>query len=296
MLDGILPVDTLATHIKSLGQADESMQSVTLRTKELKLEMQQYAIVINNIDSIMEDIIQNNGKLSSSLNLQGDIVEKLEKSYDKLKSVKDQADNAQKEIENKIQLIKTSKEYISASEKEKARIDELTSSLKIQAFSVESVDEQMKAHIQTLEKEQTLLNAKYIDEARRKYDDLEGTIKNLVVRYVSLQAILHNVKAYFQDVMQYTKDLDDAYTDVAISMDITRDEFNKWTQDARQIAQANGQTTTSLMEMVKIYAQAGEDISDVQDKLAGTAMIQNITQWDAEQATSAVTQSSTNIN
>lgn len=288
MLDGILPVDTLATHIKSLGQADESMQSVTLRTKELKLEMQQYAIVINNIDSIMEDMIQNNGKLSNSLNLQGDIVEKLEKSYDKLKSVKDQADNAQKEIENKIQLIKTSKEYISASEREKARIDELTSSLKIQAFSVESVDEQMKAHIQTLEKEQTLLNAKYLDEARRKYDDLEGTIKNLVVRYVSLQAILHNVKAYFQDVMQYTKDLDDAYTDVAISMDITRDEFNKWTQDARQIAQANGQTTTSLMEMVKIYAQAGEDISDVQDKLAGTAMIQNITQWDAEQATSAV--------
>lgn len=288
MLDGILPVDTLATHIKSLGQADESMQSVTLRTKELKLEMQQYAIVINNIDSIMEDMIQNNGKLSNSLNLQGDIVEKLEKSYDKLKSVKDQADNAQKEIENKIQLIKTSKEYISASEKEKARIDELTSSLKIQAFSVESVDEQMKAHLQTLEKEQTLLNAKYIDEARRKYDDLEGTIKNLVVRYVSLQAILHNVKAYYQDVIQYTKDLDDAYTDVAISMDITRDEFNKWTQDARQIAQANGQTTTSLMEMVKIYAQAGEDITAVQDKLAGTAMIQNITQWDAEQTTAAV--------
>jgi len=288
MLDGILPVNTLATHIKSLGQADESMQSVTLRTKELKLEMQQYAIVINNIDSIMEDMIQNNGKLSNSLNLQGDIVEKLEKSYDKLKSVKDQADNAQKEIENKIQLIKTSKEYISASEREKARIDELTSSLKIQAFSVESVDEQMKAHIQTLEKEQTLLNAKYLDEARRKYDDLEGTIKNLVVRYVSLQAILHNVKAYYQDVIQYTKDLDDAYTDVAISMDITREEFNAWTKDARVIAQANGQTTTSLMEMVKIYAQAGEDISDVQDKLAGTAMIQNITQWDAEQATSAV--------
>lgn len=288
MLDGILPVDTLATHIKSLGQADESMQSVTLRTKELKLEMQQYAIVINNIDSIMEDMIQNNGKLSNSLNLQGDIVEKLEKSYDKLKSVKDQADNAQKQIEEKIQLIKTSKEYISASEREKARIDELTSSLKIQAFSVESVDEQMKAHIQTLEKEQTLLNAKYLDEARRKYDDLEGTIKNLVVRYVSLQAILHNVKAYFQDVMQYTKDLDDAYTDVAISMDITREEFNAWTKDARAIAQANGQTTTSLMEMVKIYAQAGEDITAVQDKLAGTAMIQNITQWDAEQATSAV--------
>ena len=148
---------------------------------------------------------------------------------------------------------------------------------------------QKKDFIQTLDREKDLLDARYIDEARRKYDDLEGTIKNLVVRYVSLQAILHNVKAYYQDVIQYTKDLDDAYTDDAISMDITREEFNAWTIDARVIAQARmGQTTTSLMEMVKIYAQAGEDISDVQDKLAGTAMIQNITQWDAEQATSAV--------
>ena len=145
-----------------------------------------------------------------------------------------------------------------------------------------------KSSYKHLIEKKDLLDARYIDEARRKYDDLEGTIKNLVVRYVSLQAILHNVKAYYQDVIQYTKDLDDAYTDVAISMDITREEFNAWTKDARVIAQANGQTTTSLMEMVKIYAQAGEDISDVQDKLAGTAMIQNITQWDAEQATSAV--------
>ena len=288
LLDGLIPVDTLADHIKTLGDAGESMESVNRRAKELRIEMQQHGIILNNIEAIMEDMAKNNGELSDRFKLQGDVVERLTEAYEKYKDVKASADDAQQDIQDKIQLIKTSKEYQNATEREKLRIDELCDSLKILAFSERSVDDQKKEFIQTLDREKDLLDARYIDEARRKYDDLEGTIKNLVVRYVSLQAILHNVKAYYQDVIQYTKDLDDAYTDVAISMDITREEFNAWTKDARVIAQANGQTTTSLMEMVKIYAQAGEDISDVQDKLAGTAMIQNITQWDAEQATSAV--------
>lgn len=288
LLDGLIPVDTLADHIKTLGDAGESMESVNRRAKELRIEMQQHGIILNNIEAIMEDMAKNNGELSDRFKLQGDVVERLTEAYEKYKDVKASADDAQQDIQDKIQLIKTSKEYQNATEREKLRIDELCDSLKILAFSERSVDDQKKEFIQTLDREKDLLDARYIDEARRKYDDLEGTIKNLVVRYVSLQAILHNVKAYYQDVIQYTKDLDDAYTDVAISMDITREEFNAWTKDARVIAQANGQTTTSLMEMVKIYAQAGEDISDVQDKLAGTAMIQNVTQWDAEQATSAV--------
>ena len=82
--------------------------------------------------------------------------------------------------------------------------------------------------------------------------------------------------------------MDDAYTDVAISMGITRQEFNKWTEDAQEIARANGVATTSVMDMVKIYATAGEDISAVAEKLNGTAMLQNITQWDADQTTSVV--------
>ena len=261
LLDGLIPVDTLTQQINSLGQAGESTQSLNLRVKELRTELQQYGIVQNNIEAIMEDMIQNNGKLSDSFKLQGDIINKVTDAYENYADVKKNADNAQKDIQDKIQLIKTSKEYQSATEREKLRIDELCDSLKILAFSEKSVDDQKKDFIQTLDREKDLLDARYIDEARRKYDDLEGTIKNLVVRYVSLQAILHNVKAYYQDVIQYTKDLDDAYTDVAISMDITREEFNAWTKDARVIAQANGQTTTSLMEMVKIYAQAGEDIS-----------------------------------
>ena len=120
-----------------------------------------------------------------------------------------------------------------------------------------------------------------------KVNSLGQSSKNLGL-YVSGAMIIRELWQQFKTGINYVKELDEAFTDVAISMDITRQEFNEWTKDARKIAQANGQTTTSLMEMVKIYATANEEISDIQDKLAGTAMIQNITQWNAEQTTSAV--------
>ena len=71
-------------------------------------------------------------------------------------------------------------------------------------------------------------------------------------------------------------------------MDISRTEFNKWIVDAMVIARANGIATTSVLDMVKFYATAGEDISAVAEKLSGTAMLQNITQWDADQTTSVI--------
>ena len=132
------------------------------------------------------------------------------------------------------------------------------------------------------------LEDKAVDKLASSYNKLGGTIQNLVVRYASLQLVLHQAKQVVQDSIQYVFEMDDAYTDVAISMDITRQEFNKWTEDAQEIARANGVATTSVMDMVKIYATAGEDISAVAEKLNGTAMLQNITQWDADQTTSVV--------
>lgn len=118
-------------------------------------------------------------------------------------------------------------------------------------------------------------------------DELGKDFKRLTT-YVTGAMVIEKFWGMLREGVTYLKELDEAYTDVAISMDISRSEFNEWTKDARKIAQANGVMTTSIMDMVKIYATSGESISDIQDKLEGTAMIQNITQWDAEKTTSVV--------
>lgn len=131
------------------------------------------------------------------------------------------------------------------------------------------------------------VNTTQLKEASTVVDELGNSFKKLA-GYVSGAMVIQKLWEVLREGVQYVKDLDDAYTDVAISMDISRSEFNEWTKDARKIAQANGVMTTSIMDMVKIYATSGEKITDIQDKLEGTAMLQNITQWDAEKTTSVV--------
>ena len=195
----------------------------------------------------------------------------------------------EKELQIFKEKIKKMSEYNSLSEKEKTHYDKILDSVKnIEAYSLEDALKEFDRLDSKLADVKKNLEDKAVDKLASSYNKLGGTIQNLVVRYASLQLVLHQAKQVVQDSIQYVFEMDDAYTDVAISMGITRQEFNKWTEDAQEIARANGVATTSVMDMVKIYATAGEDISAVAEKLNGTAMLQNITQWDADQTTSVV--------
>lgn len=280
LLEGILPIDEISKQIDSLANSGKSLNQIRTEASQIRIELQQWGQVLSNDKALLEGINDLQGNIGKKI----DEISK-KKNSKHITQLKQETDEW---LKSEIEAIKKTKEFQAATETQKSAFDKLTNSMEINAYSVEGLSKQKTQLNQQLKEQRQLFEDRYLDEARRKYDDLQGSIKNLVVRYVSLQAILHNMKKHFQDAIQYTMDLDSAYTDVAISMDVTRQEFNEWTKTARTIAQANGQTTTSLMEMVKIYATAGESIEAVQDKLAGTAMIQNITQWDAEQTTSAV--------
>ena len=280
LLEGILPIDEISKQIDSLANSGKSLNQIRTEASQIRIELQQWGQVLSNDKALLEGIDHLQGRIGKKV----DEISKKKNIIDATK-LKGEIDEW---LKSEIEAIKKTKEFQAATEAQKSAFDKLTNSMEINAYSAEGLSKQKAQLNQQLKEQRQLFEDRYLDEARRKYDDLQGSIKNLVVRYVSLQAILHNMKSYFQDAIQYTMDLDNAYTDVAISMDVTRQEFNEWTKTARTIAQANGQTTTSLMEMVKIYATAGESIEAVQDKLAGTTMIQNITQWDAEQTTSAV--------
>ncbi len=236
---------------------------------------------VHSLEGLDKEFDRLNSKLSDvKKNLEDRAVDKLASSYNKLE---------EKELQVTKEKIKMMSEYNSLSEKEKTRIDkELDSVQKLNVHSLEGLDKEFDRLNSKLSDVKKNLEDRAVDKLASSYNKLGGTIQNLVVRYASLQLVLHQAKQIVQDSIQYVFEMDDAYTDVAISMDITRQEFNKWTEDAQEIARANGVATTSVMDMVKIYATAGEDISAVAEKLNGTAMLQNITQWDADQTTSVV--------
>ena len=166
--------------------------------------------------------------------------------------------------------------------KDKQSIEEIRTKLnELNGTSLKDVKNQIADLKLELKEVNSAISNTEFKQATSLVDELGNGFKRLT-DYVVGTMVVDKLWDVFREGVVYLKELDDAYTDVAISMNITREEFDGWTSDARKIAQANGVMTTSVMDMVKIYATSGESISQIQDKLAGTAMIQNITQWDAE--------------
>lgn len=289
-MDGFIPVDKLRDMIDFLGKSGASLKDIRLESREIQNLFTMWGLALKDgvetvlqIDSISEKT-KNTFKEQLKQTNETVVEYKKEKiTLEELIALKE------KELQVSKEKIREMSEYNSLSEKEKTRIDkELDSIQKLNVHSPEGLYKEYDRLNSKLVDVKKNLEDRAVDKLASSYNKLGGTIQNLVVRYASLQLVLHQAKQIVQDSIQYVFEMDEAYTDVAISMDITRQEFNKWTEDAQEIARANGVATTSVMDMVKIYATAGEDISAVAEKLNGTAMLQNITQWDADQTTSVV--------
>lgn len=280
-LQGLLPVDDIIKRINELGQSGESLRKVNLLASEIRTELQMWGQALNNDSRELSQITELAGKLASRVDEQKELAKTNQ-------ALQEHIESRQKKINKTIEDIRLTKEFNNLSAQQQLAFNKLADSMEIVAYSVDGANTQFENFKHQLQDQKDLMIAKQVDSVSDAYEKLGGTIKNLVVRYASLQLVLHQMKQYFQEAIQYTYDIDDAYTDVAVSMDITREQFNKWTEDAQAIARANGVATSSIMDMVKIYASAGEDINDISDKLAGTAAIQNITQFDTETTTSIV--------
>ena len=288
--EGFIPVESLRKAINALGDSEKSLKEIRLGAREIKEEFNMWGMALQNATASVGDLDSISEKTSKAYkDRRKEQLETVVFYQNQKMTLQDTIDIKEKELQIFKEKIKKMSEYNSLSEKEKTHYDKILDSVKnIEAYSLEDALKEFDRLDSKLADVKKNLEDKAVDKLASSYNKLGGTIQNLVVRYASLQLVLHQAKQVVQDSIQYVFEMDDAYTDVAISMGITRQEFNKWTEDAQEIARANGVATTSVMDMVKIYATAGEDISAVAEKLNGTAMLQNITQWDADQTTSVV--------
>ena len=288
--EGFIPVESLRKAINTLGDSEKSLKEIRLGAREIKEEFNMWGMALKNATASVGDLDSISEKTSKAYkDRRKEQLETIVFYQNQKMALQDAIALQEKELQIFKEKIKKMSEYNSLSEKEKTHYDKILDSVKnIEAYSLDGALKEFDRLDSKLADVKKNLEDKAVDKLASSYNKLGETIQNLVVRYASLQLVLHQAKQVVQDSIQYVFEMDDAYTDVAISMDITRQEFNKWTEDAQEIARANGVATTSVMDMVKIYATAGEDISAVAEKLNGTAMLQNITQWDADQTTSVV--------
>ena len=276
----IIDVKAVKQSIDELNLTESSFAEIKQRAKEIKNDIQawQQAIKINN------SMLTNTGKLTDEVRTK---MRQVAEESDASK-IRESMTMYQRRLEIQKQSVTMSRQFKEATQDVKNALTQEMDAMEITGNSVKELAKNYQEASVRIREMKGDLKASHIEEHGYAFNNLSESVKGLVKQYIGFNEVVQATKAVLKDSYDYVKGLDDAYTDVAISMDISREEFNGWIGTANEIARANGVTTSSVMDMVKIYAQAGEDISAVQDKLAGTAAIQNITQWDADKATSVV--------
>ena len=280
----IIDVDSIERSIEELSLSTMKFDEIKLRAREIKNEISgwQQAIRLQN-NLLVETSTQAKqvrdamGKANEAFKDDGGARE-LTKSL----GLYERRLNIQKES------IKMSRQFKEASDDVRESLLTKLDAMRISGNTIKELGQSYQEASISIREMKSSLKAQHIAENGYAFNNLAESVKGLAAQYLTLEAAMDGVKAVFSNVKDYALELDNAYTDVAISMDITKSEFDGWVDTATKIARANGITTGSVMDMVKIYAQAGQSLEDIQKKLEGTAAIQNITQWDADQTTAVV--------
>ena len=280
----IIDVDAIERSINELSLSTMKFDEIKFRAKEIKNEISGWQQAIR---------LQNNLLVETSTQAKT-VRDAMAKANDVFKDdgganqLKKSLDLYNRRLDIQKESVKMSRQFKEASEDVRESLLAELNTMKISGNTIKELGQsyqEASIHIREMKSD---LKAQHIAENGYAFNNLAESVKGLAAQYLTLEAAMDGARAVFSNIKDYALDLDDAYTDIAISMDVTKEEFNGWVDTASEIARANGVTTNSIMDMVKIYAQAGQSLEDIQDKLQGTAAIQNITQWDADQTTAVV--------
>ena len=288
LLDGAFDTSGIEAKINSLQVSNltaKSFSEMKLQAKEIKNEISGWQQAIKLQNDLLKQTSTQAADIRDKMSQANKAMEPDAKQQKQLEQL---TKTYQRRIDLEKKSILMSRQYKEASDDVKQATDEKIAAFKIEGNTVEELAESYQELHLTAREIKSDLKASHIEENGYAFNNLATSVKNLAAEYLSLDKAVQIAERTMEKAWEYVKAMDEAYTDVAISMDVTKAEFSNWTKTANEIAQANGITTESVMEMVKIYAQAGQDMADIEDKLAGTTAIQNITGWDAAQTTAVV--------
>lgn len=279
----IIDVNAIKNSIDELNLTDATFAQVKQKAKEIKNDIQawQQAIKLNN------NLLTNTGKVTD------DVRKKMQQAGNAMK-MDDSADLArslglyERRLKIQKQSVRMSRQFNEASEDTKRVLQGELNALKINGNTMKELAESYQEASIKIREMKGNLKESHIKENGYAFNNLANSVKNLALQYISLDRAFQLIEDGFRSATQYILALDDAYTDISISMEITRDEFDATTKQITDLARESGVATNSIMDMVKIYATAGDDINNIFGMLEGTTAIQNVTQFTTEKTTNMV--------
>lgn len=106
--------------------------------------------------------------------------------------------------------------------------------------------------------------------------------------FISLQQTMRKLFEQFKNGVEYIRYLDKAFTDISITMDMTKSQFNDMTDEVQQMAIQLGTSSEAVMDVVKTYANAQSNINEVMQKTQPSVILSNLSGMDTSSVTKAV--------
>lgn len=186
------------------------------------------------------------------------------------------------------QSVANSKAYQNAIESQRVAFDQLASQLKLTGRSTEEVNKQYAQLSQQMKGMKLDMVTEQLGRQDTAFQKVLGSMKDYFVMNLDIMDCFRMVQQGFSNAFEHAKVLDEAYTNINMTMDITEKKFKTMVDTAYEVGNANGQLATEVLSMMKVYANAGTTVEEINSQMQATVAFQNVTGLDATSVTNSI--------
>ena len=266
-----------------VGDIETSIRELSNMGGNLKEVRQEAAFVRQEISSWSQAMKSNGDFLrttATDANYLADSIESINKSATN-DAIAKQTKYLQQHIDKQIDSIKYSKEFNKMTAEQQSAFDSLSRTMIVTGDSMDKVKQNYKELNYELNEFKSHNIAPLVREQEGAFSKLFGTISGGTLIYEGLQVAIEGIKQAFKNAVDYAFELDDAYTNMSKTMSLSRDDFDEWTQQAVEMANGAGVSSDAVLDMMKIYAQAGADMEEINAQIEGATAFMNVSGLDA---------------
>lgn len=111
--------------------------------------------------------------------------------------------------------------------------------------------------------------------------------------FYGIAQAVQEVTQQLKNCYEYTAFMDKAFTDISITMEITKAQFSEMASKIQEVGIASGSSSKTVMEIAKVYANANTDIDTIMSKIRPDLWLANVSRMDGSEITKTI-QSVTN--
>ena len=279
-LQDLIPIDEIEASIRELHRAGNSLGEIRKEASFVRQEISSWSQVAKGQAAIFNTTATAASNAANSIRSINASME--------VKGLENYRRQLQVNLDTQIANVKYSKEFARLSEDQKNKFDGIAKSATLSANSIRELKQEygeLNVKIKEFKQYDLAPSVRNQSNAFRDLFDSIGKGAFYINEIGDALGITGNV---IQDSVQHIRNLDEAYANVKRTMGTSRQEFDEMVDAANDVANQYGVTTDSMLEMIKIYGNAGESMDNILAKLDMAAAFQALTGQDAQQVTTAM--------